>query len=377
MDNLEKKEEPPDDIIVSNNNLLAIQKAVDWKQLIKECVISPKELIKISGLDDDSVKKICSKYPVRIPRYYLSLIKEKDDGIFKQCVPALEEIEDNFGYEDPLNEEIAQKEGQVPVGITHRYPDRVLFLISNQCAMYCRFCTRKRKVGDVNKPKRWGEILQGIEYIKNHPEIRDVILSGGDPLMLNDFILEKIIKRVREIPHVEIIRIGSRMPCTLPQRITQELCDMLRKYHPIYLNTHFNHPAEITNESAKACSMLADAGIPVGNQTVLLKGVNDNPETMKELMQRLVKIRVRPYYIYQADLVIGTNHFRTRVEKGLEIIKAIRGHTSGLCVPHFVIDAPGGGGKIPVLPEYVKSIDDKKIIMSNYKDNFYEYVQVE
>jgi len=232
-------------------------------------------------------------------------------------------------------------------------------------------------VGDLNKPKKWSEIEQGIEYIKNHPEVRDVILSGGDPLMLNDFVLEKIIKRLRSIPHIQIIRIGTRMPCTLPQRITPELCNMLKKYHPIYINTHFNHPAEITPESSEACGMLVDSGIPVGCQTVLLKGVNDSVEVMKELMQKLLQIRVRPYYIYQTDLVLGTNHFRTKVEKGLEIIKGIRGFTSGLCVPHFVIDAPGGGGKIPLLPNYVKEIRDDKVVLSNYKDNYYEYLQVE
>jgi lysine 2,3-aminomutase len=349
----------------------------DWKKLLRESVTSPKELAKISGFDEKTLTTICKKYPVRIPKYYLSLIKEKNDAIFNQCMPSLQELEDPVGLEDPLHEEDAQRTGQVPIGITHRYPDRVLFLVTNQCAMYCRFCTRKRRVGDPNKPKKWSEIEEGLEYIKNHPEIRDVILSGGDPLLLGDNILEKIIKRIRSIPHIEIIRIGSRIPCTLPQRITPELCNMLKKYHPIYVNTHFNHPDEITPESEKACSLLVDAGIPVGCQTVLLKGVNDSPKVMKELMQKLVKIRVKPYYIYQADLVKGTNHFRTKVEKGLEIIKSIRGHTSGICVPHFVIDAPGGGGKIPVLPEYVKEIRSDKVIMSNYKDETYEYLQVE
>ncbi len=341
--------------------------------------VSIEEISKVAGIDKDELKKICSKYPARISRYYLSLIKEKGDGVYKQCIPSSEEIMDIFGQEDPLCEESRIQEG-VPSLITHRYPDRVLFRISNSCAMYCRFCTRKRKVGDPDKQPTWKEIAKALIYIQEHPEIRDVILSGGDPLMLPDVLLEKILNSVFLIISKRengIIRIGTRVPCVLPQRITPELCNMLKKYHPLYINTHFNHPAELTEQSKKACGMLADAGIPMGNQTVLLKGVNDSPEIMKKLMQGLVNMRVKPYYIYQCDPVKGASHFRTRVEKGLEIYKAIRGHTSGLCVPHFVIDAPGGGGKIPLLPEYVQSIDNEKVVMKNYEGKEFEYIQVD
>jgi len=344
-------------------------------------IVSIKEISKKYNLSKEELDKICEKYPARIPKYYLSLIKEKDDGVYKQCVPDSKELSDCCGEEDPLNEEPEhQARKNVPSLLTHRYPDRVLFRISNSCAMYCRFCTRKRKVGDINKQPTWEEVKKAIIYIKEHEEIRDVILSGGDPLMLPDNLLDKILGAVHLIISNRengIIRIGTRIPCVLPQRITQELCNVLKKYHPLYINTHFNHPNEITSESKRACGMLADAGIPVGNQTVLLKGVNDNPETMKKLMQGLVSIRVRPYYIYQCDPVKGANHFRTRVEKGLEIIKSIRGYTSGLCVPHFVIDAPGGGGKIPLLPEYLQSIDNNKVVLKNYEDKMFEYIQAD
>lgn len=339
--------------------------------------VSIEDISKISGLDKGELKSICNKYPARISRYYSSLIKERGDGIYKQCIPSQEEILDLNGEEDPLCEENRVQEG-VPSLITHRYPDRVLFRISNSCAMYCRFCTRKRKVGDPNKQPTWREIAKALVYIKEHQEIRDVILSGGDPFMLTDALLERILNSVFLIISKRengIIRIGTRVPCVLPQRITPELCNMLKKYHPIYINTHFNHPAEITPQSKKACELLVNAGIPMGNQTVLLKGVNDNPETMKKLMQGLVNMRVKPYYIYQCDPVKGANHFRTRVEKGFEIYKSLRGYTSGLCVPHFVIDAPGGGGKIPVLPNYIVSMNDKKIVLKNYQDNQYEYIQ--
>jgi len=342
--------------------------------------ISIDEISSIFNLNKEELKKICSKYPLRISSYYFSLIKEKNDGIYKQCIPSSKEIYDSCGEEDPLNEEPEnQNRQEVPSLLIHRYPDRVLFRISNSCAMYCRFCTRKRKVGDPNKAPTWEEIVKALLYIKEHEEIRDVILSGGDPFMLPVKLLERIIRAVYIIISKRkdgIIRIGTRIPCVLPQKITEELCDMLKKYHPLYVNTHFNHPNEITPESKKACSMLANAGIPVGNQTVLLKGVNDNPETMKKLMLGLIGMRVKPYYIYQCDPVKGANHFRTRVEKGLEIYKSLRGHISGLGVPTFVIDSPGGGGKIPLLPEYLLSIDDDKVVLKNYEGNIHEYPQI-
>jgi lysine 2,3-aminomutase len=311
-------------------------------------------------------------FPVKITPYYFSLIKEKDDPLYKQVVPDMRELDQQGLFLDPLAED-----RDAPVkSIVHRYPDRCLFLVSHECAAYCRFCTRKRKVGD---PSKIGAHLieEGLKYIEQHHEIRDVILSGGDPLMLSDAKLESILSRLRQIPHVEIIRIGTRVPCFLPQRVTPELCAMLKKYHPLFMNVHFNHPDELTPESEKALGMLADAGIPLGCQTVLLKGVNDDPFVMRKLMQKLIKARVRPYYIYQADLVVGTEHFRTDVRKGLEIVKAIRGWTSGLAVPHFVIDAPGGGGKIPLLPEYVLKIKNDEVVLRNYRGRIYRYRQVE
>jgi len=353
----------------------------EWKLLLGKSICSAQAVASFSGGDEKSILNVCRKYPARINPYYLSLIKQKDDAIYKQCIPSEQEILNIQGEEDPLYEEPEHQERKnVPSLITHRYPDRILFRISNQCAMFCRFCTRKRKVGDPLKQPKWSEIVQALDYIKFHEEIRDVLLSGGDPLLLDDIILEKIISAVFNIlknRKNSIIRIGTRIPCVLPQRITPELCLMLKKYHPLYINTHFNHPSEITEESKKACEMLADSGIPLGCQTVLLKGINDNPETMKELMHGLVSMRVKPYYIYQADPVKGTNHFRTKVEKGLEIYKALRGFTSGLCVPNFVIDAPGGGGKIPILPDYLIGIDSKKVILRNYEDKIYEYPQTE
>jgi lysine 2,3-aminomutase len=310
---------------------------------------------------------------MRINPYYLSLIKSKDDAVWKQCIPDLKELTDPVGMEDPLNEE---KDSPVP-GLTHRYPDRVLLLISNQCSMYCRFCTRKRKVGDPEKRITKEQIMQGVNYIKAHPEVRDVVLSGGDPLMLKDNMLEFILKQLRKISHLQVIRIGTRVPCALPQRVTPELCAMLKKYHPLYMNVHFNHPSEITPEAKEACEMLADAGIPLGCQTVLLKGVNDDPKVMKELMQKLLTIRVKPYYIYQCDFTQGVNHFRTKVSKGLDVISALRGHTSGLAVPHYVIDAPGGGGKIPVQPDYVAERTGKEVVLRNYAGKTYTYTEPE
>jgi len=239
--------------------------------------------------------------------------------------------------------------------------------------MYCRFCTRKRKVGTEKLKIPTSQILKGIKYIADHPEVRDVVLSGGDPLLLCDEKLDLILSKLREIPHLEIIRIGTRAPCTFPQRITKDLCKILKKYHPLYINTHFNHPWEITEEAKSACTMLVDAGIPVGNQSVLLKGVNDDPAVFKELNQKLLMMRVKPYYIFQADYVQGSNHFRTPPEVGLNIIENLRGHTSGLAVPHYVIDVPGGGGKIAVIPNPVIELNSEHILLKNYENKIFEY----
>ncbi len=342
-----------------------------WQEMLRQSVDSGKDLIDRFGFDAELAERLNKLFHIRVNPYYLSLIRYPGDPIWLQCIPDKVELEDDNAPEDPLNEE---SDSPVP-SITHRYPDRVLFLVTSQCSMYCRFCTRKRKVSDSSKiNSKW--IQDGLDYIAAHPEVRDVVLSGGDPLMVTDFVLERILAGLRAIPHVEIIRLGTKMPCVLPQRITPKLCKMIKKYHPIYVNTHFNHPWECTPEAEKACAMLADAGCPVGNQAVLMKGVNDNAEVMLELHRKLLKMRVRPYYIYQADLTKGTNHFRTPVSKGLEIMDKLRGHTSGLAVPYYVIDAPGGGGKIPILPQYVLGRNGKDIILRNFKYEIFTYPDV-
>ena len=342
-----------------------------WQQMIRDSIHTVDQLVDKFNLDPIVAKELDEFFQARINPYYLSLIRYPGDPIWKQCVPDGIELDDMDGEEDPLNED-----GMSPVpNITHRYPDRCLFLVTSQCGMYCRFCTRKRKVGDSGKISM-KELESAFNYIDEHTEIRDVILSGGDPLMLTDTMLEKIIARLRGIKHVEIIRLGTKMPCVLPQRITPKLVKMLKKYHPIYVNTHFNHPWEITEESSRACELLVDNGFVVNNQAVLMKGVNDDADVLKELFTKLLKIRVRPYYLFMADQTKGTGHFRTTVEKGLEIMDKLRGHTSGLAIPYFVIDAPGGGGKIPLLPKYVLHKDDEKVIMRNYKNDVYVYKEV-
>ena len=339
----------------------------EWKRLVRDTVDTPEKLAAALDVDLEKMRKIHEEFPIRINPYYLSLIEEVGDPIWKQVVPDSRELIIT-GVEDPLHEE----EDSEVANVTHRYPDRVLFYVNYMCPIYCRFCTRKRKVGDPDSiPDDNTE--RGLQYLREHPEVRDVIISGGDPLMLTDRKIDYVVGGLRSIEHIEIIRIGSRVPVTLPQRITPNLCAILKKHHPFYINTHFNHPREITPETTKACGMLADAGIPLGNQAVLLKGVNDDPEVMVELMKKLLAIRVKPYYIYQADLVVGTDHFRTSIKKGLEIIAALRGHISGLGVPHYVVDAPGGGGKIALLPDPVVSFDDDEIRLKNYEGGVYSY----
>jgi len=349
----------------------------DWHWQVKNRITTLEELkkyITLSEEEDDA--RILQEYRMAITPYYLSLIDSDDpyDPIRKQAIPTIHELQRYTGnLEDPLNEDVDS-----PVeGLTHRYPDRVLFLITENCSMYCRHCTRRRFAGHHDRAPPQAQIDAGIDYIKNTPSIRDVLLSGGDALLMSDNKLEDILKKLKAIPHVEIIRIGSRTPVTNPFRITPELCEMLQKYHPVWFNTHFNHPNEITEDSTRACEILADAGIPLGNQSVLLRGVNDCIHVMKKLVQGLVKIRVRPYYIYQCDLSIGLGHFRTSVAQGIEIIEGLRGHTSGLCVPTFVVDAPGGGGKIPVMPDYTISQGHKRVVLRNFEGVITTYEEPE
>lgn len=318
----------------------------DWKKRLRESIVTPAELSDRFGLDPADIEPVVRHYPVRITRHYLGLIREKGDPIWRQCIPDVEELQDSWATPDPLNENVLSP---VP-GLIHRYPDRAVWLVSNVCAVYCRFCMRKRQVGCRDVKLQPAGIAPVLDYIRETGTIRDVVLSGGDPLLLEDDNLAEILAALRAIPHVEVIRIGTRVPVTLPERITPSLCLLLKKYHPVYVNTHFNHPWEVTSESRVACAMLADAGVPLGNQTVLLKGVNDDPAVMTDLFRALLAMRVKPYYLHQMDLIKGTYHFRTRMEKGLEIMASLRGHVSGMAVPYYVVDLPGGKGKVPLLP---------------------------
>lgn len=341
----------------------------DWHWQVRnriQSVESLEEYVTLSQEEKSNISDVLNKFRMAITPYYFALmdINNPDCPMRKQAVPSIHELHvSKQDMLDPLAED-----SDAPVeGLTHRYPDRVLFLITDMCSMYCRHCTRRRFAGHTDKRMPKERIDKAIEYIRQHEEVRDVLLSGGDALLVSDDILEGIIKRLRAIDHVEIIRLGTRTPVVLPQRITDDFVNMLKKYQPIWLNTHFNHYDEITIESKAAIEKMADAGIPLGNQTVLLKGVNDSVDIIKTLVQRLVMIRVRPYYIYQCDLSLGIEHFRTPVSKGIEIIEGLRGHTSGLCVPTFVIDAPGGGGKIPVMPNYLISQAPGKVVLRNYE----------
>ena len=307
-------------------------------------------------------------YPLRVSRYYLDLIKQHGLPLWRQAIPDPAELDDTEGLADPLAEENLSP---VP-GLVHKYADRALLLISNECAMYCRFCTRKRKVGKQEMAITDATIAAGIAYLRQTPSICDVLLSGGDPLMLSDSRLESILKELRAIPSIATIRLGSRIPCTYPMRVTPKLVRMLKRYHPLYLNTHFNHPAEITPEAARACGLLADAGIPLGCQTVLLRGINDSPEIIRQLMYRLLTIRVKPYYLFQADLTRGTSHFRTTIETGQAIMRQLIGHVTGIGVPTYALDAPGGGGKIPLTPSYISSLGDK-LEFRTYQDHACSY----
>ncbi len=349
----------------------------DWRWQVEnriDTVEKLKKIINVTEKEEEDIGKVLEKFRMGITPYYAAHMDKDDprDPIRMQAVPTFVETHvSDADMLDPLHEDT---DSPAP-GLTHRYPDRVLFLITDQCSMYCRHCTRRRFAGQCDDEVGMENIDKCIEYIRKTPEVRDVLLSGGDCLLVSDKKLEYIISKLREIPHVEIVRLGSRTPVVLPQRITDDLVNMLKKYHPIWLNTHFNHPKEFTPESMEALRKLADAGIPLGNQSVLLRGVNDCPHIMRDLVHKLVMNRVRPYYIYQCDLSLGIEHFRTPVAKGLEIMESLRGHTSGYCVPTFVVDAPGGGGKIPVMPNYVLSQSANKVILRNYEGVITTYTE--
>lgn len=347
----------------------------DWRWQFRHRITSLDELLRFLHIPEDeraARREVLRDFRMGITPYYLSLIDadDPDDPILRQVVPLQDEVYNReVGVEDPLGEEAYSP---VP-GITHRYPDRVLMVISNSCAIYCRYCTRKRIMYEDAVPDI--EIDRMVDYIARTPQVRDVVVSGGDPLNNSTPKLERILSKLRAIPHLEIIRIGTRVPVALPQRIDDELCEMLQKYHPLWINVHFNHPREVTPEAARACDKLSRAGVPLNNQSVLLKGVNDDVPTMKALVHGLMRMRVRPYYLYQCDPVRGSEHLRTTVGKGLELIEGLRGHTSGLAIPTFVIDAPGGGGKIPVTPDYLQSYDPVagRAVVRNFQKKVFVY----
>jgi len=333
-----------------------------------------EKVVKMTEDEVRAFKDSSEKFHVGITPYYSSLMDPDDPAcpIRLQSVPQAGELkiypED---LADPLNEE-----GDMPTPcITHRYPDRVLFYVTHNCPVYCRHCTRKRKVSDPSSATMNRQMEEAFKYLEEHTEVRDIVISGGDPLSLSDKKLDQILTRLRSIPHIEIFRLGTRNLVTLPQRVTPEFAEMLRKHAPVYVNTHFNHPKELTYEAYKACKLLADAGCVIGNQSVLLRGVNDDPEVMKELCQKLLVARVRPYYIYQCDLAEGISHFRTSIKQGIDIIEHLRGHTSGLANPTFLVDAPGGGGKIPLLPEYLVKHEGNKYTLRNYENREFTYVE--
>jgi len=344
----------------------------DWRWQTAHCIRDLDTFEAASGIrltenEKADFKRTVQKFPMSITPYYLSLINVKDywnDPVFRQAFPSPLEMDIlSSDMEDPLSED---KDSPVE-GVTHRYPDRVLLLVSNVCSMYCRHCTRKRRVGDQDFIPEKSAIMKGLDYIRKTTHVRDVLLSGGDPFLLSDGQLDWILTELRKIDHVEIIRIGTRTPVVLPYRVTDSLVNMLKKHQPLWINTHFNHPREITRSARESLARLADGGFPLGNQSVLLAGVNDCPRIMRSLVHRLVMNRVRPYYLYQCDLSEGLTHFRTPVGKGIEIMESLIGHTSGLCVPTYVIDAPGGGGKIPIMPNYLISWSTNKVVLRNYE----------
>lgn len=349
----------------------------DWHWQVKNRICSKEVLAKIINLtpeEEKGIEKASGRLSLAITPYWASLMELDDPQcpLRRQAVPTI--YESQIGPHEMVDP-CAEDRDSPAQGLVHRYPDRILLLATEQCAMYCRHCTRRRLVGDKKEAEIKTRLDKAIDYVRSNRKIRDVLISGGDPLMLEDEALEEIIQKIRAIPHVEFLRIGTRLPVTLPQRITERFTTMLKKYTPIWMSIHFNHPKEITRRCKIACDMLADAGIPLGSQTVLLKGVNDRPYIMRKLMHELLQIRVRPYYIYQCDPVRGTQHFRTPVAVGINIMEKLRGHTSGYAVPTYVIDGPGGGGKIPVGPNYILSQAKGKYVLRNYKGKIYTYLE--
>jgi lysine 2,3-aminomutase len=346
-----------------------------WYWQARNRIRTLNQLEQVLDLSEDeraALSQAGSMLPVSITPYYMSLVSRDDSlqPLRRTVVPTLDELKRSPGEaDDPLGED---HDSPVP-GLVHRYPDRVLLLVTDFCSSYCRYCTRSRVVGQGHIAPQEQRLEQAFEYIRATPAIRDVLISGGDPLALSDERLDWVLTSLRQIPHVEFVRIGTKMPAVLPQRITPELCRMLKKHHPLFMSLHFIHPDECTPESFQACTRLADAGIPLGSQTVLLKGVNDEVETMKTLVHRLLMMRVRPYYLYQCDPISGSAHFRTPVSKGLEIIDGLRGHTTGYAVPNYVIDAPGGGGKIILTPNFINGRDGDDLLLRNYEGQEFKY----
>ena len=339
-----------------------------WKEILQNSVNSPAKLTRYFDFDNTALEATCASFPMRINSYYLSLIQSVNDPLWKQAVPDPLELTDSVCIADPLAEENLSP---IP-NLVHKYPDRALLLVASECAMYCRFCTRKRKVGTSMMKINQDSIENGINYIRKNRQIREVLISGGDPFLLSNGKLDSILSRLHSISHLEVIRIGTRVPCTLPMRITKDLVTILKKYHPLYINTHFNHPLELTPEATKACSLLADGGIPLGCQTVLLKGVNDDAKTLKTLFLGLLRMRVKPYYLFQGDLTKGTNHFRTHSSCGIKIMRQLIGSISGMAIPTLALDAPGGKGKIPLTPQYILS-EGNKLSFKNYRGEFCTY----
>ena len=349
----------------------------DWKWQLKNRITSLAQLealMKLTPQERAGTILSGSKLALGITPHFFNLIDRHDPHcpIRRQVIPRFEETRISPSeMADPCGEDF-----HMPVpGLVHRYPDRVLFLVTDRCASYCRYCTRSRVVSGAGEQELHIDFEQAFRYLEAHTEVRDVLLSGGDPLLLSDDRLESILRRLRSIEHIEFVRIGSRIPIFLPQRVTPELCQMLQRYHPLWMSVHVNHPRELTVEVRDALGRLADHGIPLGNQSVLLSGVNDSVETMTELVQKLLRCRVRPYYLYQLDLILGSSHLQVPVSKGIEIIEGLRGHTTGYAIPQYVIDAPGGGGKVPINPDYQIYRDDEKIVIRNYEGQVFEYLE--